>query len=587
MFRIRRVNSSFSVIDKDAIDQVVSLLKGQFSLADPKKFNEIPEVLNNPFKYRFQLILLVADDTHGNVKGVAVLYHASDLKFCYLDYIATHKEMSSRGIGGALYQRVREEAINLQSNGVFFECLPDDPELCPDPIILKQNEARLKFYEKFGAIPIVGTKYETPVKETDTCPPYLVYDGLGKENPLERKVAKRIVRALLERKYEHYCSPEYVKLVVNSFRDDPVKTRPHKYLKKKSLKTPVFRPKSREKVVIVVNREHSVHHVRARGYVEAPVRISRIQNELNKLPYFTEQKIENFPDKYILETHSKELVSYLKTVCQKLEPNKALYPYVFPVRNASLPPKDRSVAAGYYCIDTFTPLTSNSYKAARGAVDCTLTAANYLIENKTMAYSLVRPPGHHAERKVFGGFCYFNSAAIAANMFSKYGKVAMLDIDFHHGNGQQDIFYHRNDVLTVSIHGHPSFAYPYFSGFVNEKGEGDGRGFNVNFPLPEFTDPARYSRTLARALKLISQFRPAYLVVLLGLDTAKGDPTGTWTLQSGDFRENGRMIGKLSIPTLVVQEGGYNTRNMGVNAAAFFQGLWEAFFRKNIEPKIN
>lgn len=581
MFRIRRVSGSFSLMDRNAISQVVRLMKLQFPLADPKKFDEIQDVLNNPFKYRFQLILLVADDNQGNVKGAALLYHASDIKFCYLDYIATQKEISSRGIGGALYQRVREEALELKSYGVFFECLPDDPTLCPDEEILKQNEARLRFYEKFGAFPIAETKYETPVKPGDTCPPYLVYDGLGQDIPLDRKTAKRIVRAILERKYEHYCPPEYVEMVVKSFRHNPVKIRTSKYLKRKKRQNEKLQKPTRlQKIALVVNHEHSVHHVRARGYVEAPVRIPTILGEINKLTFFTSLEIDHFPDRMILETHSKDLVDYLKTVCQTLQPDKAIYPYVFPVRNASLPPKDRSVAAGYYCIDTFTPLTSNSYKASRRAVDCTLTAASYVVENKTIAYSLVRPPGHHAERKVFGGFCYFNSAAIAANMFSKYGKVAMLDIDFHHGNGQQDIFYHRNDVLTVSIHGHPSFAYPYFSGYENEKGEGDGYGFNINFPLSENIDPEKYRKTLVRAIKIIAKFKPNYLVVLLGLDTAKGDPTGTWTLQSDDFRENGRFIGSLDIPTLVVQEGGYNTRNMGINAAAFFQGLWETSFVK-------
>ncbi len=134
------------------------------------------------------------------------------------------------------------------------------------------------------------------------------------------------------------------------------------------------------------------------------------------------------------------------------------------------------VRAGYYCIDTFTPLNRNAYTAAKGAVDCALTAASQILTGYRISYALVRPPGHHAESKVFGGFCYFNSSAMAANYLSVHGRVAVLDVDYHHGNGTQDIFYQRDDVLTVSIHGHPSFAYPYFSGFSEETGEEKGLG---------------------------------------------------------------------------------------------------------------
>jgi acetoin utilization deacetylase AcuC-like enzyme len=207
-------------------------------------------------------------------------------------------------------------------------------------------------------------------------------------------------------------------------------------------------------------------------------------------------------------------------------------------------------------------------------VDCALTGAKAIIQGRRLAYALVRPPGHHAERRVFGGFCYLNSAAVAANFLSSYGRVAMLDLDYHHGNGQQDIFWKRDDVLTVSIHGDPRFAYPYFTGFADEVGEEQGRGFNVNMPLEEKVDGARYSRVLAQALAAINTFAPSFLVVCLGFDTAKADPTGSWSLSAGDFERNARAVGALGLPTLVVQEGGYNTRTLGVNARHFFRGLW-------------
>jgi acetoin utilization deacetylase AcuC-like enzyme len=156
----------------------------------------------------------------------------------------------------------------------------------------------------------------------------------------------------------------------------------------------------------------------------------------------------------------------------------------------------------------------------------------------------------------------------------------MLDVDYHHGNGQQEIFYERDDVLTISIHGHPSFAYPYFSGFRGEKGKGAGRGFNVNYPLPEIIKNEKYHQTVAEALNRIRRFKPAFIVIPLGLDTAREDPTGTWTLEAYDFESIGNAIGSLRKPTLVVQEGGYDTRVLGTNALRFFKGLWSAVYSR-------
>ncbi|MFU8768746.1 MAG: GNAT family N-acetyltransferase, partial [Desulfotignum sp.] len=200
------------------------------------------------------------------------------------------------------------------------------------------------------------------------------------------------------------------------------------------------------------------------------------------------------------------------------------------------------------------------------------------LAGRRIAYALVRPPGHHAERRAFGGFCYFNNAAVAARYLREQGRVAILDIDYHHGNGQQDIFYHRSDILTVSIHGHPEFAYPYFTGFDDETGTGEGEEFNLNLPLAETVDGKTFRAALIRALAKVAEFGPDFLVVCLGLDTARNDPTGTWSLTPRDFFKNGQMIGATGLPLLVVQEGGYKTRNLGVNARHFFEGLADAVF---------
>jgi acetoin utilization deacetylase AcuC-like enzyme len=327
------------------------------------------------------------------------------------------------------------------------------------------------------------------------------------------------------------------------------------------------------KIALVVNDQHAIHHVRERGYVEAPVRISSILKAIEPLQLFERIDPAGFEDKWLKEVHGRKFLRYFRRVCEVIEPDVSVYPYVFPIRNHSRPPVELPVRAGYFCIDTFTPINRNAYVAARRAVDCTLTAARELLSGRNAAYALVRPPGHHAESSFFGGFCYFNNAAIAANYLSKFGKIAILDIDYHHGNGQQYIFYERKDVLTISIHGHPGFAYPYFSGFYHERGEGKGKGFNVNYPLPEAVTYEKYSGRLKLATARIQRFQPAYLVVCLGLDTARGDPTGTWPFRGKDFFTTGEHIGSLGLPMLIVQEGGYRTRSIGSNAAHFFSGL--------------
>lgn len=580
MFRIRRIYDDTLTIDRKAIDQVQQILRSQFSAVSESEIASLSQKLSNPLKYRFRTILFVADDMKLRVKGFALLNHAPNLSFCFLDFIAVDPKTADGGIGGALYERVRDEARALGGAGIFMECLPDDPKICHDSAEVKQSRSRLRFYERYGALPIINTAYETPLKPQYDCSPHLVYDDLDTGKALARDRAREIVRAILTRKYGKYCPAGYIDMVVESFRDDPVLRRPPRYIKKEPIK--VHPVKSLEKLIaLIVNEKHHIHHISERGYVEAPVRIASILKGIGGTDLFERMPTRHFSERHIKQVHDRNFVEYLKRVCTRLEPGESVYPYVFPIRNVARPPKDLAVRAGYFCIDTFTPLNQNAYKAAKGAVDCALTAAQLLSEGYRMSYALVRPPGHHAERRVFGGFCYFNSGAIAANYLSREGRVAVLDIDYHHGNGTQDIFYQRSDVLTLSIHGHPSFAYPYFSGFAEEVGEGAGTRFNRNYPLREELDGAAYRRVLTRALRRIRAFKPRFLVVALGVDSATKDPTGTWSLTAADFEENGKMLGSLHLPTLIVQEGGYRTRLLGSNIRHFFLGLWTGMHGNN------
>ncbi len=474
VFRIRRVYDNILSADQAAIRQVQSMLSDRISGLDPGDVAALPDKLRRPVSHGFRAILYVAENQRRTVKAFALVYYEADLGFAWLDYLASGTGSGGRGLGGTLYERVRADALELGAWGILFECLPDDPALCPDPARRRQNAARLRFYESFGARPVIGTDYETPVKEGDDEPPYLVVDDLGSGKPPNRRAARAAVQAVLDRKYGALCPPEYVTRVVASFKDDPVQMRPFRYLKEPTTKVEFDRtqPPPDRRIALVVNDRHYIHHVRERGYVESPVRIDAIRCEIDPTNLFEEVPPQQFPDRHILSVHDRGYVGYLERVCKRVGEGRAVYPYVFPIRNATRPPKELEIRAGYYCIDTFTPLDRNAYLAARRAVDCSLTAARALLDRQRLAYALVRPPGHHAERRAFGGFCYFNNAAIAAEELARHAKVAILDLDYHHGNGQQDIFWERGDVLTVSIHGHPNFAYPYFSGFANERGVG-------------------------------------------------------------------------------------------------------------------
>jgi acetoin utilization deacetylase AcuC-like enzyme/ribosomal protein S18 acetylase RimI-like enzyme len=570
MFRISHVLGAHRDRDRRYIQEVHALLTHAFpSLADEEDY--IARKLVEQTQAGFPAILLVAHGPGDHVDGFALADYFEPIGFAYLDFIVTREEQRGRGLGGALYEALREDLIARGAKGLFLEVPTDDPAQVKDPAVLRQNKTRINFYERYGALPIIGTLYDEPVRPGVDSEPRLLYDPLNTTRPLTAEDLRAVIRKILVHRYRYDEHDAYLKQILNSVTESPVQTRkPRGRLVGRAEKL----PRRLHPLKVFFSARHALHHVRERGYVERPARVEVILKALDVLPDVERLPTRNFGEKPIRAVHDADFVNYLRNFCQELPKGEMVYPYVFPIRRTDRPPRDRMRRAGYYCIDTFTPLSQDAYKAARSAVNVALSGAEAIVEGNQLVYSLCRPPGHHAERDTYGGFCYFCNGAIAAQyLVGKLGRVAVLDVDYHHGNGTQDIFYNRSDVLTISIHGHPTFAYPYFSGFADEVGEEEGKGFNHNMPLPEEVHDARYLEALDDAIELIRNFKPEALVVSLGLDIAKADPTGTWSVTRKGLFEVGRRIGGMRLPTLLVQEGGYNIRSLGRNAAAMLTGV--------------
>ncbi|MBN1908995.1 MAG: histone deacetylase family protein, partial [Pirellulales bacterium] len=429
-------------------------------------------------------------------------------------------------------------------------------------------------YEQYGARVIENPAYAEPVGEPPTTA-FLLVDALGRTDPLGQAEVRQAVQKILTQRFAQSVKPQDVRRVVAGFQDNPVRLRPPRYVRPRNGPRAIDGRRLGRPYSLTCSPKHEIHHLRERGYFERPVRIGAIRETLDPTGLFTVIAPRPHGEKPILAVHDTVFVHYLQTVCSRLRAKRPVYPDTFPIRRPDRRPKELPVQAGYYCLDTGTPLYPSAYRAARAAVDTTLTAADEILAGRRLAYAVCRPPGHHAGKRFYGGFCYFNNAAIAAAYLAAETRVAVLDIDFHHGNGTQDIFYDRADVLTVSIHGHPDYAYPYFSGYADETGQGDGLGFNRNFPLPPKTDDAGYLAAFNRARDLIRRHGPEVLVLSLGFDILKGDPTGTFLLRPGTLRTIGQNLMALDRPVLVVQEGGYNLRNLRRGCAEFFAGCVE------------
>jgi len=574
MIKIRTIHSGAFLLSRDRIEQVQAIFREAFP--DMAGYAEqIPMLLRDPVQFGYRSALLVAEGAIGRLDGFALLLHFASANCVFLDFIVVRPGLRGGGVGSALYEAAREYCQRIGAKTLYMEVQPDTPELTPDPELLEEARKRVRFYEQYGVRAVKNAAYSLPVGDPPSVA-LLLYDGLGNPEPLGREQLRHALQLILTRRFGHVLGPEQVQCVLDAIKEDPVALRPLQHNRKRKDPAAVRTARLGPAFDMVVSPKHELHHVQERGYFERPIRVEAIRQALAGTGLFTEIKPRSYGEKQILAVHDADFVHYLRVVGAKLKVGRPIYPDTFPIRRLDRRPKALPVQAGYYCLDTGTPLYSNAYVAACAAVDTALTAADEIFAGKRMAYAVCRPPGHHAGRRFFGGFCYFNNAAIAAAYLGVQAKVAVLDVDFHHGNGTQDIFYAREDVLTLSIHGHPDYAYPYFSGYEYETGEGPGRGHNRNFPMRPKTEATPYLRTFERCLELVAQFGAEVLILSLGYDILRGDPTGTFLLAPSTLRTMGAQLAAFGRPLLVVQEGGYNIRNIRRGCAAFFAGYDEA-----------
>jgi acetoin utilization deacetylase AcuC-like enzyme len=336
-------------------------------------------------------------------------------------------------------------------------------------------------------------------------------------------------------------------------------------------------------MLIVASDAHRAHHPRVpfldRGQLidppEVPERVDRILEAIVGREFGEPQPPVDHGRTPIRRVHSPEYVDFLEHAHERwradtgLDESSEAAAYARPIRDQPLVETDNIIAElGWYSHDT-DPILAGTFSAAIGAVDVTLTAWDAVADGReAVAYACARPPGHHAAADSFAGYCYLNNAAIAAQAWTDRGaRVAIVDVDYHHGNGTQQIFYDRGDVLVVSVHADPAFEYPFFLGFAGERGWGGGEDANLNFPLPAGTDWDGYGPALDDALAAVRKFGPDAVIVSLGVDTAVEDPD-SFRLAADDYRRLGAKLAALARPTLVVQEGGYNLDVLGRNVAA-------------------
>ncbi len=315
---------------------------------------------------------------------------------------------------------------------------------------------------------------------------------------------------------------------------------------------------------------------------ECPERVEHILAELDRRGHTDIVEPQDFGLDPIRRVHDADFVDFLKTCWAEWQAagfEGEAIASSWPSRRMPrmTPPRHIDGRIGYYCLACETSISEGTWEAAYAAAQVALTGAKRIGQGARAAFSLCRPPGHHAAQDMFGGYCFLNNAAIAAQAMRDGGaaRVAVRDVDFHHGNGTQAIFYDREDVLFLSLHGDPMDAFPYFLGGSDETGAGAGQGFTVNYPLPPGCPYSTWVEALEDALGKIAAYGADALVISLGVDTFERDPISFFKLTSDDFTDYGARLARLGLPTLFVMEGGYAVAEIGVNTVNVLDGFGE------------
>lgn len=340
-------------------------------------------------------------------------------------------------------------------------------------------------------------------------------------------------------------------------------------------------------MITIYSDRHRLHHGNAElidgklmPCFEKPQRAEMVLSRVREVRLGEVVEPDTFDDSVLSRVHDPGFVRFLQTAWADWTAEGRTHdalPLVWPVRSlrGDRVPDAIDGRLGYYSLDAGVPITAGTWEAVRASAAVALTGARLVAEGAARAFALCRPPGHHAASAAMGGYCYLNNAAIAAQWLVDRGasRVAVLDVDYHHGNGTQQIFYARGDVLFASLHADPRVEYPYFLGHADERGEGPGEGRTRNYPLPHGTAWDAYGAALDDACGHVKAFGPDVLVVSLGVDTYEHDPISRFRLRTDDFLRMGERIGALGRPTLVVMEGGYAVDDIGVNAVNVLSAL--------------